>query len=77
MAKTQRVAISHNSVVIAKHRASAVKCLSILAVSLAYHHLHSFKSQVTKSLGLAVDDPKRVVRVLARKTRNIWLTMKN
>eukprot|EP00466_Bigelowiella_natans_P003645 jgi/Bigna1/134118/aug1.23_g8826 len=52
-------------------RIVALKCLKLL-VNLPYHKLHRRKRQVVNELAEVLDDPKRVVRKVARECRNAW-----
>lgn len=62
-----KVAYAHPAV----DRARACRCLLHL-LSLPYSELHAFKPLVLKGLRVALDDPKRAVRILAVKVRNEW-----
>jgi len=56
-------------------RIVALKCLKLL-VNLPYHKLHRRKRQVVNELAEVLDDPKRVVRKVARECRNAWFMLK-
>lgn len=60
----------------ASERAQALKCLILIAkADLPYSRLHPLKLPLMKSLKGPVDDPKRVVRLLAARTRNAWAVL--
>ena len=52
-------------------RAAALECLAG-TLSLPYNLLFPLKAGVVAALAQAVDDPKRLVRMQAAKTRRLW-----
>ena len=52
-------------------RAAALECLGG-TLALPYNLLFPLKAGVVAALALAVDDPKRLVRMQAAKTRRLW-----
>jgi hypothetical protein len=52
-------------------RTAALKCLAG-TMALPYNLLYPLKAEVVDTLAQAVDDPKRLVRMQAAKTRRLW-----
>lgn len=62
-----------------KVRIAALKCLAIFARTLPYSALHPYKTAVLKTLGtkgVAIDDPRRSVRVAGVDCRDAWFALK-
>ncbi len=59
----------------AKQRASAVETLIVIGTQLPYPRIHPYKAAVVDGLLKVLDDKKRVVRQVAGKARNKWMTL--
>lgn len=56
-------------------RTSALRCLSVIPLSIGHIYLIPLRKSVTQRLGMAVDDPKRSVRKEAIDARQKWYSI--